>query len=897
MVSYRKAFLRGAPAVVLAVLFAAAGCAGMGAATKQATPADGTPRPLVTVIKAAEQEGKVVLRVEADQPLKNYLMFKLEKPLRLQLDLPGARLDNFDKNIPVNQGPVGFIRPVQAGDDTAAHLEIVLSRPAAYEVSADNAVLTVSIGELAEQAAAEKQATPAAEKLAAMASKEVPAEKKAAAPTASAPAKAEKPPAPGTAAKKLTGLDILSSPEGTQVIIEGDGVLDYEYFVVENKMVVVDVQNVANAVAPLNRKVADDYIKQVRIGEHFEPRRKVRVVMDLTRPADYKVVSTGDKLLVNFGSLAAQADEKIKDTLTGAVTDIFFKPLADRSQIEIICSKETEYSKVESADPARLILEIPDMRIAPAAQKTMDLGSLNRAVSKVVSLQYLKDNRTVARIIVQFREPSPYRIDSADRKKIVIDVPHVAVAAAADPAARPAGNLPPPPPGITLVTTEEPSGRRYSGQEIFLDFKDADIQDVLRLISETSGVNFVSGPEVKGKVTIKLAGVPWDQALDVILKTNEPMLTYVREADNIIRVTTADKVRKGEMDDLENMKRKQDIQDKLVKLEDAPVLTETISISYGDVTEMKALVEGMKDEKDKKLLLSASADKRTNTLILKDRNAKNLQMAKDLIKQLDVPTPAVMIEARIVSVSNNYQRQLGIQWGFDAFADEAHGNPTGASFPNNISLGGTGLGTGGTGSGSTDTGYLVNLGASDATSAIGLSLGHIADTFNLDLRLSAMESMGQGEVLSHPKVLVVQNEKAIINVGSQLPISKTDAEGSRTTEFKDVGIMLEVTPQITSDRRVFMKVKIERSSKGDDVNTSEGLQFSINTQRAETKVLLADGETSVIGGLFQQTKSDTDDSVPFLSKIPILGWLFKSKAILDKKEELLIFLTPKLVNY
>jgi type IV pilus assembly protein PilQ len=878
----------------------AAGCAGMGAATKQATPADGTPRPLVTAIKAAEQDGKVVLQVEADQPLKNYLMFKMEKPLRLQLDLPGAKLDNFSKNIPVNKGPVGFVRPVQAGADTAAFLEIILNRPAAYEVSADGAMLKVTIGELAEQAAtaapAQVQAGPGAKPEAVEKSAAAPP----AAPTATAPAKPAVAVVPGTAAKKLTGIDILSSPEGTQVVIEGDGNLDYEYFLVENKMLVVDVQDVANAVAPLTRKVSDEYVKQVRIGEHFEPRRKVRVVMDLTRPSEYKVVSTGDKLLVNFGSLATQADEKIKSTLTGVVTDIFFKPLADRSQIEIICSKETEYEKIESADPARLILEIPDMRVAPAAQKTMDLATLNRAVSKVVSLQYLKDNRTISRVIVQFREPSPYRIDSVDKKKIVIDVPHAAAAITSEPA-KPADDQ-----AATAAATGTGSAtrvigdikpdKRYVGQEIFLDFKEAEIQDVLRLISETSGINFVSGPEVKGKVTIKLAGVPWDQALDVILKTNEPALTYVREADNIIRVTTSDKVRKSEMDELDNMKRKQDIQDKLVKIEDSPVLTETMLISYGDVTEIKNMVDGMKDEKDKKLILSASSDKRTNTLILKDRNARNLQTAKELIKQLDVPTPAVMIEARIISVNNDYSRQLGIQWGFDYFADAAHGNPTGAAFPNSISMGGTTTGDS-TGTNSNSTGYLVNLPATGATSAIGLSLGHIANTFNLDLRLSAMESMGKGEVLSHPKVLVVQNEKAIINVGSQLPISKTDAEGNRSTEFKDVGIMLEVTPQITADRRVFMKVKVERSAKGEDVNTSEGLQFSIETQRAETKVLLTDGETSVIGGLFQQTKSDSDNSVPFLSKIPILGWLFKSQAVSDRRSELLIFLTPKIVTY
>jgi type IV pilus assembly protein PilQ len=215
-----------------------------------------------------------------------------------------------------------------------------------------------------------------------------------------------------------------------------------------------------------------------------------------------------------------------------------------------------------------------------------------------------------------------------------------------------------------------------------------------------------------------------------------------------------------------------------------------------------------------------------------------------------------------------------------------------------VQIGGQQTGTGGAGSmtpSGMPTNYLVNLPASAASGGVGFTLGHIANTLSLDLRLSAGETMNKVKILSNPKVLVVQNEKAVINLGSQLPIPKTDSEGNRTVEWKDVGIMLDVTPQITNDRRVFMDIAIENSTQGENVQTTEGAMFSINTSRAQSKVLIADGETTVIGGIFVEESSTASDSIPGLGDIPILGWLFKNKSERQNKRELMIFITPKIV--
>jgi type IV pilus assembly protein PilQ len=232
----------------------------------------------------------------------------------------------------------------------------------------------------------------------------------------------------------------------------------------------------------------------------------------------------------------------------------------------------------------------------------------------------------------------------------------------------------------------------------------------------------------------------------------------------------------------------------------------------------------------------------------------------------------------------------------NAVKSPATGNATPYAFPNSVQIGGQQAGAPmGQPSAGSPTNYLVNLPAAAATGGIGIALGHIANTLALDMRISAGETMSKVKVLSNPKVLVVQNERAIINLGNQLPVPKTDSEGNRTVEWKDVGIKLDVKPQITNDKRIFMEINIENSTQGDNVLTTEGTMFSINTSRAETKVLIADGETTVIGGIFVGENSKGGDSIPGLSKIPIFGWLFKNTTTTERRKELMIFITPKIV--
>jgi len=190
---------------------------------------------------------------------------------------------------------------------------------------------------------------------------------------------------------------------------------------------------------------------------------------------------------------------------------------------------------------------------------------------------------------------------------------------------------------------------------------------------------------------------------------------------------------------------------------------------------------------------------------------------------------------------------------------------------------------------------MVNLPATAPTAGIGISFGHIANTLSLDLQLTAMEDIGKTKILSTPKILVVQNEKASINIGDRLPVPQTDAEGNRTVDFLRTGILLEVTPQVTNDGRVFMDLLIEKSQRGETVPTTDGPMFSINTRDAETKVLVADGETAVIGGILTQESTDFRSNVPYFSKIPGLGWLFRSKTVDENRSELMIFLTPRII--
>jgi type IV pilus assembly protein PilQ len=450
--------------------------------------------------------------------------------------------------------------------------------------------------------------------------------------------------------------------------------------------------------------------------------------------------------------------------------------------------------------------------------------------------------------------------------------------AAAAQAPRPAPAPATPQGQTTTQTTADLPGmprqtgqRQYSGNPISLDFQQADLRAVLRVFSEISGLNIVIDPAVKGTVDVALRDVPWDQALDIILRANK--LGYIVDG-TIVRIAPM-----ATLADEETQRRK--LADEQALAGQLRVLTRTLS--YARAEEMVQLLT--------KSALSqrgtVQVDPRTNTLIITDLSDR-LTTAEDLVSTLDRPQPQVEIEARIVQADKNYARRLGIQWGFNGLVDPILGNTTGLAFPNNGSASGR---VGNVTQGPNSTSTAVNLGAPAPTSGAGISLGSVNGSFNLDVALTAAESSGNLRVLSTPRVSAQNNMEAEITQGVQIPI-QTVSNNTVTVSFRDAALTLKVVPQITAAGTVIMKIALE-NAQPDFSRQINGIP-PINTQRANTQVLVNDGQTTVIGGIFVSQDQTINDRTPGLGSVPLIKWLFKRDDIRNQSTELLIFITPRI---
>lgn len=446
-------------------------------------------------------------------------------------------------------------------------------------------------------------------------------------------------------------------------------------------------------------------------------------------------------------------------------------------------------------------------------------------------------------------------------------------------------------PGQPSMSAQVPGSapKQYVGHPINFDFEDADLRSVLRVFAQESGLNMIIDPSVQGRVNVLLNDVPWDQALDQILRANK--LGYTVEG-NIIRIAPLSVLA--------------DEQAQTQKLNDAKALAgelvvKTFPLSYAKAEVLAPLLT--------KSALSArgqiQTDPRTNTLIIQDLS-DHLQTAEALIATLDKPQPQVDVEARVVQTTREFARALGVQWGFNGRATQAIGNTLPLTFPNNANVGGavgsqTGAGSGGTigpndprgGTAGQNTGTAVNLPAAGATSAIGMALGSISGAFNLDVALSALENTGKGRILSTPRLTTQNNQPAEIAQGVQIPI-QTVANNTVAVSFRDATLKLDVTPQITAANTVIMTIQI--SNETPDFSRSVNGIPPINTQRASTTVQVNDGATTVIGGIFVSQEQTTDDHTPGLYRLPLLKWLFQSTSVNDSSNELLIFITPRILR-
>ncbi len=432
----------------------------------------------------------------------------------------------------------------------------------------------------------------------------------------------------------------------------------------------------------------------------------------------------------------------------------------------------------------------------------------------------------------------------------------------------------------------------YTGEKLSLNFQDIDVRSVLQLIADFTDLNLVASDSVQGNITLRLQNVPWDQALDLVLKTKG---LDKRKVGNVLLVAPADEIAARERQELEAQKQIAEL---------APLRKDVIQLNYAKASDIAKLYEDESKKGNLKDDMRGSViyDDRTNSLLVTLTEAR-IEELRRIVTQLDVPVRQVMIEARIVEASVGYDKSLGVNWG--GAATTSRGNW--ALYGKNGSLGvnsstSTSCGpfagnctlptTSSTGSsGSTPTPF-VDLGASNSTSGIGL--GFVSDNVILDLQLSAMEKSGNGEIISQPKVVTSDKETAKILKGSEIPYQQASSSGATNVSFKNAALSLEVTPQITPDNRVVMDVK-ETKDEPDYANALNNVP-PIKKNEVDAKVLAADGETIVIGGVFSNTQSKTVEKVPFLGDLPFLGRLFRRDTVSDSKSELLIFLTPRIMD-
>lgn len=428
--------------------------------------------------------------------------------------------------------------------------------------------------------------------------------------------------------------------------------------------------------------------------------------------------------------------------------------------------------------------------------------------------------------------------------------------------------------------------RRYSGRRIDLDFKDADIHNILRLLSEVGGVNVVTADNVGGTVTIRMRDVPWDQALDVVLQAKS--LGMIRQG-NLLRVAPLAQLEQEREAAIARQKQQQQL---------APLETRLVPVSYATAAELQPRVRELLTERG-----SVSVDQRTNMLIVRDIVGQ-LDNVEDLVRSLDTQTPQVLIESRIVEASSTYSRDIGIQWGGNAVMSSATGNPTGLRFPSDIGIaGGAPVGEAPTAGLSpfnpavANPNFAVNLPAvtgAGSGGALGLALGSLSGAVNLNVRLSAAEAAGSVRIISSPRVLTLDNNEASISQGTLIPFSQVSAQGVNTA-FQEAKLELNVTPHVTSDGSVAMDVKITRNEP-DFGRTGANGDPTILEREAQTQLLVDDGDTAVIGGIYTRNTGRNVDQVPFFGDIPVLGVFFKRRRFREDRNELLIFLTPRIVN-
>jgi type IV pilus assembly protein PilQ len=717
-------------------------------------------------------------------------------------------------------------------------------------------------------------------------------------------------PAPkGSRASRLDSIEVLASNGGAVVRIAGDGEFPYSTFVLsEPRRFVIDLDGVLNRASRSSQQVEGSVVERVRVAQ-FKPAPKPvsRVVFDLHGDSLPTIERTGDALVVSFPS-ASGGMAPAAPAAPAPSGSSMSSPGSSTSSAPVVSNATMAAEPAPAPAPAPAPVKVKKSKTSKSTRTTTTTTTSGAAPAKSPEPR-IEERPSIAAqasqpsdLALAQRNPPPAprvasaRIESEDVSPLPAPPPpsppagssssssasSVKVKPAAHPGAGGTGSLgstgkkppmgkpvdvtPPSTPLQGLAQKAAGTGREksYFGEPIDLKVTNADVTDVLRTFAQISGLNVIVQPGVTGTVTAELENVPWDQALEQVLKING--LDYELDG-NVMRIAPTDTLKKEAQD------RQQLSAAKSLSI---PLRTIYQRLSYADAAQVSRLLKsgqsGILSQRG-----SVMVDFRTNALIIKELPG-NMDAVLSLIDLLDAPEPQVMIEARIVEATKRFSRELGVKWGVNALADAAHGNTTGLVFPSNGSLGGG-----------------VNLGGNANNGTLELKLGNVLNTFNLDVALAAAESEGLITILSAPKVATLNNQRAEIQSGLQIPI-QTILNNTVTVQFINATLRLDVVPYVTAEGTVQMDIDISKREPQLAFLVQGATNAPISTKDARTRLIVRDGGTAVIGGIYRVTGQSGEDRVPGLSNIPLIGHLFKHKTRTEENEELLIFITPRVIK-
>jgi type IV pilus assembly protein PilQ len=919
------------------LLLFVAGCATENALVQTPQPDTSTPGAKVSTIQKisfTEEENYTKIQIEGSGPIASPFYKLLSDPLRIAIDVPNIDLREIKSPLKIDNGTIGEVQTTQYDDK--GRIEISLLQMTNYNISNEEKNLIIDVEKV--KKVSEAKEVRKEEEALKETKVEVPAmetKKEEPLPTPPPMNKAKK--VVNVLFEEKKDFIIFNILADGKIGNFDTFKLDSPPRLVLDIWGVNTRKNSFNVKNPLIKAVRiGHYPDKLRLV--FDSQKPQLPPYQVNRIDDKLIVSLGNipqpsepQIYIQEKSAKestvtpqkAEAESLPKPGKPGTLTGIDFKQMDDKSRV--ILSLSEENPQFESSAPSKnvIAIEVKNASVPKNLLRGLDTSAF-KSVVNYVDLKNVKVGKTNdIRVLVKLGEEAPYET-TKEGKEIFIDIKEkpkkIEAKAEALPQevkkeeaveskkeeakkeevkkeeevseqVKPAPELkkqemkaeekPAPRTPVAKKIVEEKKvseegypQKVYTGRKLSLDFKDADIKNILRLIAEVSNLNIIVADEVTGKITMRLVDVPWDQALEIILQSKN---LDKRQVGNVVRIAPVDLLRREDQARLQEQKSREGLE---------PLVHELIPVNYATAKEIMPQVKSVLSERG-----DVKVDDRTNTLIVKDI-ARTLPGVKNLVKALDTRTPMVLIEARIVEANLNFQNELGVQWGFLLGGNKAKvgGGGVTTTPPTTTALGTavnevlnlaanprTGLGAGG-------------AGTAGLLSAV-FSRGTIQE---LDVTLSAHEFKGDVKIISSPKIATLDNKEASIEQGLRFPYLVLTTEGTVSTNFIDADIKLTVTPHVTNDGTIKLIIKVKKDAPSNAV-VVQGTP-SIDKKEAISEVLIRDGGVAAIAGLYTRDKEVQNEGVPLFNKIPLLGWLFKSQNNQDNRTDLLIFISPKIMK-